>query len=203
MRIYKEYGDNAISYVREDPYRLASDFYGIGFFSADKVALSIGLATDSNERIMAAIKHVLAASREFGHCYLTESQTLTQVNELLEMDLGDRLPGLLKQMQQDGLLMVRELISPEGATELCYYSKTLYFDELYVAKKISGMNQPASVDRERVGQWINRYCQAKGISLSDEQAAAVQGIAGGPVFNSDGGTGLRQDNDNSSLSQTP
>ena len=178
VRIYKEYGDNAIPYVTEDPYRLASDFYGIGFFSADKVALSIGLATDSNERIMAAIKHVLAASREFGHCYLTESQTLTQVNELLEMDLGDRLPGLLKQMQQDGLLMVRELAVPEGANEPCYYSKTLYYDELYVAKKISAMNKPASVDGERVEQWISRYCQAKGISLSDEQAAAVKGIVG-------------------------
>ena len=57
VRIYKEYGDNAIPYVTEDPYRLANDFYGIGFFSADKVALSIGLAADSNERIMAAIKH--------------------------------------------------------------------------------------------------------------------------------------------------
>ena len=146
VRIYKEYGDNAIPYVTEDPYRLANDFYGIGFFSADKVALSIGLATDSTERLMAAIKHVLAASREFGHCYLTESQTLTQVNELLQMELAERLPGLLKQMQQDGHLMVRELISPEGIKEPCYYSKTLYFDELYVAKKISGMNKPALVD---------------------------------------------------------
>ena len=178
VRIFKEYGDNAISYVTEDPYRLANDFYGIGFFSADKVALSIGLATDSNERIMAAIKHVLAASREFGHCYLTESQTRTQVNELLEMDLGERLPGLLKQMQQDGLLMVRELVVPEGANEPCYYSKTLYYDELYVAKKISGMNKPTPIDRERVEQWISRYCQAKGISLSDEQAAAVKAIVG-------------------------
>jgi exodeoxyribonuclease V alpha subunit len=73
VRIFKEYGDNAIPYVSQDPYRLANDFYGIGFFSADRVALSIGLAADSNERIMAAIKHVLAAAREFGHCYLTES----------------------------------------------------------------------------------------------------------------------------------
>ena len=178
VRIYKEYGDSAIPYVTEDPYRLASDFYGIGFFSADKVALSIGLATDSNERIMAAIKHVLAASREFGHCYLTESQTLTQVNELLEMDLSERLPGLLKQMQQDGLLMVRELAVSERVNEPCYYSKTLYYDELYVAKKIAAMNKPASVDRERVEQWISRYCQAKGISLSDEQATAVKGIVG-------------------------
>jgi exodeoxyribonuclease V alpha subunit len=178
VRIFKEYGDNAIPYVTEDPYRLANDFYGIGFFSADKVALSIGLATDSNERIMAAIKHVLAASREFGHCYLTESQTLTQVNELLEMDLGDRLPGLLKQMQQDGLLMVRELVVPEGANEPCYYSKTLYFDELYVAKKISGMKNAPDVDRDRIENWVSRFCQAKDISLSDEQAAAVKGIAG-------------------------
>ena len=178
VRIFKEYGDNAIPYVTEDPYRLASDFYGIGFFSADKVALSIGLATDSNERIMAAIKHVLAASREFGHCYLTGSQTRTQVNELLEMDLGDRLPGLLKQMQQDGLLMVRELVVPEGVNEPCYYSKTLYYDELYVAKKISGMNKPAPVDRDRIENWVSRFCQAKDISLSDEQAAAVKGIAG-------------------------
>ena len=42
VRIYKEYGDKAIAMVTEDPYRLAQDFYGIGFFSADKVALSIG-----------------------------------------------------------------------------------------------------------------------------------------------------------------
>lgn len=66
VRIYKEYGDNAIEYVNEDPYRISNDFYGIGFFSADKVAQSIGLALDSPQRIMAAIKHVLAASREFG-----------------------------------------------------------------------------------------------------------------------------------------
>jgi exodeoxyribonuclease V alpha subunit len=69
----RQYGDQAIAYVTEDPYRLARDFYGIGFFSADKVALSIGLATDSRQRIMAGISHVLAASRDFGHCYLTRS----------------------------------------------------------------------------------------------------------------------------------
>ena len=178
VRIFKEYGDNAIPYVTEDPYRLANDFYGIGFFSADKVALSIGLAKDSNERITAAIKHVLAASREYGHCYLTESQIRVQVNELLQMDLGERLPGLLKQMQQGGLLMVREFVSPEGVSEPCYYSKTLYFDELYVANRVSGMKKPPEMDGERIQNWISRYCQAKGISLSDQQAAAVRRIVG-------------------------
>jgi len=51
VKIYQEYGDNAIEYVNEDPYRLSNDIYGIGFFSADKVAQSIGLALDSPQRI--------------------------------------------------------------------------------------------------------------------------------------------------------
>jgi exodeoxyribonuclease V alpha subunit len=176
VRIYKEYGDDAIAQVTEDPYRLANDIYGIGFFSADKVALSLGLAVDSNERITAAIKHVLASSREFGHCYLTDSQIREQVHALLQLDVAERLPGLLQGMRQDNQLMVRERVSPEGGAELCYYSRTLYFDELYVAKRISGMQQPLAVDAQRVGRWIHLYCKARGISLSDEQAAAVLGI---------------------------
>ncbi|MDL1967878.1 MAG: AAA family ATPase [Deltaproteobacteria bacterium] len=176
VRIYKEYGDHAIPYVTEDPYRLANDFYGIGFFSADRVALSIGLDSDSPERIVAGIKHVLAASRDFGHCYLTESQIQAQVNELLGLDIGDRLPDFLKKMERDGVVMVRKLVTIAGSIELCYYSKSLYFDELYVAKKISGISNPPNVDKKRTERWINRYCQTKNISLSDEQAAAVRGI---------------------------
>ena len=176
VRIYKEYGDNAIEYVNEDPYRLSMDFYGIGFFSADKVAQSIGLALDSPQRIMAAIKHVLAASREFGHCYLTQSQIRSQVRELIEQDLGDRLPGFLNRMEQDNLVMVREIVTADKASEPCYYSKSLYFDELYVAKKISCMNNPPVIDKKRVDRWIERYCRSKAISLSDEQAAAVRGM---------------------------
>jgi len=177
VRIYKAYGDNAIDYVNEDPYRLSNDFYGIGFFSADKVAQSIGLALDSPQRIMAAIKHVLAASREFGHCYLTQSQIRVQVKELIELDLGDRLPDLLQQMEKEGLVMVRGIETPDGLFEPCYYSKSLYFDELYVAKKISNMNKPLPADRKRVKRWIEGYCRSKAISLSDEQTAAVSRIA--------------------------
>ena len=178
VRIYKEYGDNAVEFVNEDPYRLAQDFYGIGFFSADKVALSIGLKKNSPQRIRAGINHVLAASREFGHCYLTESQITAQVNELLDLMLDDRIPAFLNQMKQDGLVMVRELATSDGATETCYYSKSLYFDELYVAKRISGKMNSQPVDGERVENWINRYCETKNFSLSDEQVEAVKGIVG-------------------------
>jgi exodeoxyribonuclease V alpha subunit len=176
VRIYKEYGDDAIKYVNEDPYRLANDFYGIGFFSADKVALSIGLDRESPQRIMAGIKHVLAASREFGHCYLTQSQIKIQVQELLELDLGDHLPRFLKEMEAAGLVMARQIIVSEGVKEPCYYSKSLYFDELYVAKRVSKSTDSLKVDQNRVKIWIDRYCKAKSISLSDEQVTAVKRI---------------------------
>lgn len=176
VRIFKAYGDDAIRRVTEDPYRLASDFYGIGFFSADKVALSIGLEPDSQQRILAGIKHVLAASRNFGHCYLTASQIDTEVNELLQLDLSDKLLDLLKYMEDEKLLMVRELAQGDETVEPCYYSKSLFFDELYVSKRISTIGASPGVDKDRVETWISRYCEIKNICLSHEQARAVKRI---------------------------
>ena len=190
VRIYKAYGDQAIAYVTEDPYRLARDFYGIGFFSADKVALSIGLEVDSRQRIMAGVSHVLAASRDFGHCYLTELQILAQTNDLLGLNVGDRLPALLEEMAAGGLLMVRRRENAEGGTEPCYYSKTLYFDELAVARKIAGMDGPVTIDMDRVRRWIMQYCRTSRIRLSEEQAAAVQGIVGRRFSVLTGGPGV-------------
>ncbi len=177
VKIYKEYGDNAIENVREDPYRLANDFYGIGFFSADKIALSIGIAPDSSQRIMAAINHVLAASRNLGHCYLSFSQINDQVKELLNLNIEAILPQLIKSMEKDKLIMSRSLVDSNGFEEQCYYSRTLYFDELYVAKKILAMREPPGVDIKRVESWLERYSEASGISLSSEQTTAVKNIA--------------------------
>jgi exodeoxyribonuclease V alpha subunit len=176
VRIYKEYGDNAIKIVTQDPYRLANDFYGIGFFSADKVALSIGLEPDSRQRITAGIKHVLAAGRNFGHCYLTISQIDEQVKELLQLDLSDKLPELLQHMERENLVMGRDLVLEEGICEQCYYSKSLYFDELYVARRIMDIGSPPKVEKARVERWISLYCKAKNIDLSLEQTKAVNGI---------------------------
>lgn len=177
VRIYKKYGDKAIERVVEDPYCLANDFYGIGFFSADKVALSIGLALDSPKRLKAAIKHVLAASREHGHCYLTESQIKIQVAELLEREFDDAIPALLQEMEQAQWLCVRVLPGSECTDEPCYYSKTLYYDEQYVAEKLLQCRGQVEVDQQRVSQWIDRYCAAKKTTLSDEQLNAVKIIA--------------------------
>ena len=182
VRIYKQYGDRSIALVSENPYRLAADFYGIGFFSADKVALSIGFGTDSPLRITAAIRHVLSASREQGHCYLTQEQISKQVNKLLEMNLSDRIALFLHEMEQDNALRVRLLVThanPDATQEpeRCYYSKTLYYDEDYVATRLRKLTRPLEHDPARISSWLERYAQQAGILLSEEQAAAVQAIA--------------------------
>ena len=175
VRIYKEYGDKSIEMVTEDPYRLSNDFYGIGFFSADKVALSIGLAEDSQQRMMAAIKHVLAASREQGHCYLTEQQINTGILDLIAMNLGEQLNAYLSLMKQEGQLCTR-LVHKDSIEETGYYSKTLYFDETTVGSIIRKMNSPILGDSDRIAHWISTYCELKKIALSDEQAEAVKGV---------------------------
>lgn len=175
VRIYKEYGDKAIAMVTEDPYRLANDFYGIGFFSADKVALSIGLAEDSQQRMMAAIKHVLAASREQGHCYLTEQQINKGIIDLIEINLGEQLNDYLNLMKQEGQLCTR-LISQDDIETTGYYSKTLYFDETAVATILRGMKGTIASEPERIEHWVSAYCQKNSIALSNEQAKAVKGV---------------------------
>ena len=189
VRIYKEYGENAIAWTTQDPYRLAQDFYGIGFFSADKVALSIGLSEDSPQRISAGIRHVLSAARDFGHCYLTAGQIREEVRDLLNMDLGDALEGLLGQMEDSKQLMRRDLKDGQGNPNACYYARTLYFDEAYVAKRVGEVQSAPEVDRERVARWIGLYCKSQSMQLSAEQASAVAGIACEPFSILTGGPG--------------
>ncbi|MBU1564394.1 MAG: AAA family ATPase [Proteobacteria bacterium] len=177
VRIYKKYGEQAIHIVSEDPYRLAADFYGIGFFSADKVALSLGLAKDSEQRIVAAVRHVLAAGREQGHCFLFLTQIQTEVSLLLGFNPVDRLSVILTLMADDNQLKVRALTVPGEGERLCYYSKSLYYDEAFVARTVGAMAYPLGIDEKFIGRWVERYCGQQGMSLSTEQASAVRSIA--------------------------
>jgi exodeoxyribonuclease V alpha subunit len=177
VRIYKKYGDQAVALVCDNPYRLADDFYGIGFFSADKVALSLGIPLDSELRIIAAIRHILAASREQGHCFLTSSQILAQIRELLEMDLAGRLESYLQSMERDNLLKTRFLDMDGIAAVPCYYSKTLYYDEQNCAEWLRQLCAPLVIDEKKVEQWLQTYSATQNLQLSPEQYGAVAGIA--------------------------
>lgn len=177
-KIFKTYGNKAIQIVSENPYRLAHDIYGIGFFSADKIALAMGFAKDGEKRIEAGIKHVLAASRDQGHCFLTEKQITNDTVELLREHLEDsRILSVLKNLVAADQIKIRELAFDKENIEDCYYSKSLYFDEVTVANNVSQLlTIPLTIDSQRIQTWVQRYCEKQDISLSDEQFAAVCGI---------------------------
>jgi len=177
VRIYKQYGDEAISIVQSNPYRLAADFYGIGFFTADKVAMALGYAEDSQVRIIAAIKHVLSASRESGDCFLTEAQIIQRTAELLHLDVSAEIPAYLTSMEQENQLRVRRLEIGEEATSVaCFYSKSMYYDEEYVATRIREKVGTRGQDTARIKGWIARYSDTTGLTLSPEQNAAIYSV---------------------------
>jgi exodeoxyribonuclease V alpha subunit len=181
VKIYKAYGNDAISVVSKNPYQLAKDIYGIGFFSADRIALSMGFERDGEPRLEAGIRHVLAASRDDGHCYLAKDQILENTSEILKLGDNPKIEASL------GALLIKNEIKVRGEA---YYSNSLYFDELYVAKRICNLrDNQVAMDPGRVRDWITKYCAQSEICLSDEQQESVIGIAGSSFSILTGGPG--------------
>src|SRR5205823_7431549 len=100
-RIYKQYGKESIKVIRENPYQLAEDVHGIGFRTADEIAIKLGLPSDSVPRLATGLKYVLAqAANEDGHCFLPEGDLLTRAANILHAPY-DALPAAMEQLRNE------------------------------------------------------------------------------------------------------
>ncbi|HET6635004.1 MAG TPA: ATP-dependent RecD-like DNA helicase [Streptomyces sp.] len=88
VRIYKKYGDASVSVVRNQPYRLAADVWGIGFLTADRIAQAVGIPHDSPERVKAGLQFALSQATDQGNCYLPEERLIADAVKLLQVDTG-------------------------------------------------------------------------------------------------------------------
>ena len=87
-KIVRRYGPDAIAIIKGDPYQLCRDIWGIGFQTADKIAMSVGMAKDAPERARASISHTLATeAEESGHCWTSEPDLLLHAQELVGIDV--------------------------------------------------------------------------------------------------------------------
>ena len=86
VRIYKAYAEDSISVVRGEPYRLASEVWGIGFKTADTIAQAVGIPHDSPERIKAGLQYTLSEAADNGHCYLPEPDLVREATKILQVD---------------------------------------------------------------------------------------------------------------------
>lgn len=142
IKIYKKYGQNSILVVQENPYRLATEIWGIGFKIADQIAHTIGIAPDSLKRFSAGIIHVITTTVGNGHLYI-DLDELKQATRILLMDaipdkscIEDRLSKALHELYAQRTLI---LVSYE---ERHYLTLPVhYYTEKGIADKIQALQK--------------------------------------------------------------
>ncbi|NLZ93894.1 MAG: ATP-dependent RecD-like DNA helicase [Firmicutes bacterium] len=134
-RIYRKYGEETVIRVRENPYRLAQEVYGIGFKTADKIALEMGLAPDSPQRMQAALLYKLYEAQEQGHVYLPQQELIKRVVEALTTKEQTVAASAVEQ-QLESLAKNKYVVLDTAQSEVAVYLFPLYYAECYVAERL-------------------------------------------------------------------
>lgn len=168
MKIYKKYKEKTFEIIKNNPYRIADDIFGIGFKMADKIASSIGIAFDSPYRICAGIKFVLNKALGNGHVFLPIALLIQQTEELLQLYHID-MEQYLKEMQLNNQIWL------EKREEQYYvYLAPFYYAEISVAKKLLQLSQEYELENSvDVEQAIKKIEEKTRKELAQQQKQAV------------------------------
>ncbi|MEU3311846.1 ATP-dependent RecD-like DNA helicase [Streptomyces sp. NPDC006687] len=181
VRIYKKYGDASISVVRNQPYRLAADVWGIGFLTADRIAQAVGIPHDSPERVKAGLQYALSQSADQGHCFLPQERLISDGVKLLQVDTG-LVIECLAELAADPEGVVRESVpDPQGGPDplTAVYLVPFHRAELSLAGQVRRLltaeedRMPGfrDVDWEKALSWL---AGRTGATLAPEQREAVR-----------------------------
>jgi len=185
MKIYKEYGIKVMKIVRENPYRLADDIAGVGFKTADEIALRMGFSPESAMRMKAGISFALSMAASNGHTYLLYEDLYEESKRLLGISEAEFESDIYE------LTIERKIVLKEVKGERRVYNNNLYYMELTVARKLLDLNAK-SENNYKVMEAKVREVEAKtGIKLGDLQRKAVyEAVESGLVIITGGpGTG--------------
>jgi len=181
VKIYKKYGDESIGTVKQEPYKLAAEIWGIGFKTADTIAASVGIASDSPERIKAGLAYTLSEGADDGHCYLPEDALVAQATKILGVPAGQIAP-LIGDLAAEELAVRDQVPAPDdagGGPVQAIYLPPFYHSERSLAAALrhllsSGADRLAafqSVDWDKAFAWL---AARTGADLAPEQAEAVK-----------------------------
>jgi exodeoxyribonuclease V alpha subunit len=176
VRIYKQYDGSSIDVVRGEPYRLASEVWGIGFKTADTIARAVGIPHDSPQRVKAGLQFTLSEATGNGHCFLPEQELIAQAIKILQVDAGLVIECLAELADEEGV--VAEDI-PGGDGEKAIYLVPFHRAEIALSNQLrtllhtgaDRMPAFAGVDWDRALAWLRR---GTGAELAPEQEAAVK-----------------------------
>lgn len=195
-KIYKQYGNESIEKVKENPFRLADDIWGIGFKTADSIAGKLGFGKEAFVRLRSGLMYTLSELADEGHVYANREQLLKWAGKLLEAEESTLI------MTLDEMLRVRDLIQEVTSEEEAIYLPPFYYAEIGTAGKLLKLaSEPAadrlwtqlaiarqttgnpnlSVDVSRIEQSVNmKYDEVQADAIRQAASAKVMILTGGP-----------------------
>ena len=185
MKIYKEYGIKVMKIVRENPYRLADDIAGVGFKTADEIALRMGFSPESSMRMKAGISFALSMAASNGHTYLLYEDLYEESKRLLGISEAEFENDIYE------LTIERKIVLKEVKGERRVYNNNLYYMELTVARKLLDLNAKSENNYKVMEAKVKEVEAKTGIKLGDLQRKAVyEAVESGLVIITGGpGTG--------------
>src|SRR5262244_199011 len=169
VRIYKTYGADAVQVMSENPYRLARDIRGIGFKTADALAMKLGIEKTAMIRVRAGISYALTEAMDEGHCGLPTDELVPLAEKLLEV------PVALVRAAPDLELTEGSVIAdPVGETP-CVFLTGLHRAERTIAERLmrlaDGTPPWPRIDPDRALPWVEKQI---GFALAESQVAAIR-----------------------------
>ena len=185
VRIFKTYGSDAVQVMTENPYRLARDIRGIGFKTADAIAMKLGFEKTAMLRVRAGISYALTEAMDDGHCGLPTKELTPLAVELLEVS-GELVQTALDLEMADGTVVADTV----GETP-CVFLGGLYRAEKVIAERVQGLLSGAlpwaTIDPDKALPWIE---QKTGLALAPSQVAAIRLALMSKVLVITGGPGV-------------
>ena len=185
VRIFRTYGADAVQVMTENPYRLARDIRGIGFVTADAIAMKLGIEKTAMVRVRAGIGHALAEAMDEGHCGLPEEELGPLAARLLEV------PAELIRTALDLELADGTVVADTVGDTPCIFLGGLHRAERAIAGRLleiaTGAPPWPRIDPDKALPWVQ---QRTGLALAPGQADAVRTALASKVSVITGGPGV-------------
>jgi exodeoxyribonuclease V alpha subunit len=191
-KIFKQYGKGAISVVRQNPYRLAVDIFGIGFLSADRIAEKLGIARDAEIRVEAGILYVLHQMAEEGHVYFPYEPLVEKCREILgvEKEVVVKAFGSVALEKKIVLEDLNEGPADFKENHKAVYLAGFHLSESSIAERLKVLlcspKSLRSIDSAKVVEWVQDRLS---ITLAKKQVEAVRSAAENKMMVVTGGPG--------------
>ncbi len=184
VRIYKKYGNVAIAVVKDNPYQLAMDIFGIGFKTADKIASNLGIASDSAQRIEAGVLFVMGELADQGNVYFPDNELVVRVAEVLQLTAG------LIEKSIGALIAKEHLVQETISEQNLLFLTSLHVCESMAAARITRIlkapKRDLTIDVEKAIAWFEDQTQ---VELGTKQRDAVRKAVSSKILVITGGPG--------------